>query len=430
MQEIVLKGIDEKIYYEQLDNGLPVYMLVNDKVNNFYMTLSAKYGSIDTEYKCKGDKEWTKVHNGVAHFLEHVNFNEGENETAHEYFNKLGSSINAFTTFDFTLYEVFASSEFEKNLNHLLDYVQTPYFTKKLIEKEKGIIKEEIKRQKDIPEWVLEMKIREAVYREHPRRISIAGEVEDIDGITKEELYDCYNTFYQPNNMFLVAVGNFSIESAMAIIKKELGTKVNTQGKARIRRVKESKNVANPDMQLSLNVKIPKIALGYKMPFETFQIKDHVELDLYLNMFASLLFGSSSLFKERVRNNNLMTSFYYEWETIKGYKTLLIFAETENPELLIGEVEKELQNIETTVDDIERIKKVWISNEVKAIDYIESMVSSIIEDKISYNKVIFNRVDLIKKIHKKKLDEIISKMDFTNRAKVILLPNKIITKEQ
>ena len=124
MQEIVLNGIDEKVLYEVLDNGLSVYMLVNEKVNNFYMTLSVKYGSIDTEFKCKGDKEFTKVHNGVAHFLEHVNFNEGEGKTAHDYFNKLGSSINAFTTFDFTLYEVFASSEFTKNLNHLLKNLQ------------------------------------------------------------------------------------------------------------------------------------------------------------------------------------------------------------------------------------------------------------------------------------------------------------------
>ena len=106
MQEINLKGIDEKIYYDICDNGLPIYMVVNDKVNNFYITLNVRYGSVDTEYKVKGSKEYEKVHNGLAHFLEHVNFNEGEGLTAHDYFNNLGSSINAFTTFDFTSYGI------------------------------------------------------------------------------------------------------------------------------------------------------------------------------------------------------------------------------------------------------------------------------------------------------------------------------------
>lgn len=430
MKQLKFEQIDTDCYVETLENGLDVILIPYQNKKDYYISYVTKFGSEINTFIPVGGKKYNKYSNGVAHFLEHKKFEQEDGTDPFQFFSESGTGANAFTSFNSTQYVCYGTKQFERNLEYLLKYVNSPYFTDENVEKEKGIIKEEIKRQKDIPEWVLEMKIREAVYKEHPRRISIAGEVEDIDGITKEELYDCYNTFYQPNNMFLVAVGNFSTESAMAIIKKELGTKVNTQGKARIRRVKEPRNVANSDMQLALNLKIPKIALGYKMPFESFQIKDHVELDLYLNMFASLLFGSSSLFKERVRNKNLMTNFYYEWETIKGYKTLLIFAETENPELLIGEIENELQNIETTVDDIERIKKVWISNEVKAIDYIESMVSSIIEDKINYNKVIFNRVELIKKIHKKKLDEIIAKMDFTNRAKVILLPNKIITKEQ
>ena len=151
MKEIKLKGIDEVLYYDECDNGLPIYMWVNDKVNNFYMTLSVKYGSIDTEFKTKDSDEYIKVSDGIAHFLEHVKFNESDTTTAHDYFNTLGSSINAFTTFNFTSYEVFASSEFSKNLNHLLDYVQTPYFTDQLTEKEKGIICEEVKMGKNNP---------------------------------------------------------------------------------------------------------------------------------------------------------------------------------------------------------------------------------------------------------------------------------------
>ena len=192
MQEIILKGCDEKILTETLDNGLQVYMLVNEKVNNFYMTLSVKYGSVDTEYECKGEKEYRQVHNGVAHFLEHVNFNEGEGLTAHDYFNKLGSSINAFTTFDFTLYEVFASSEFTSNLNHLLDYVQTPYFTKDLIEKEKGIICEEVKMGKNNPGHKLYYGMNNALFKNDKRKNLVTGEIEDVKATTVFELQDIY----------------------------------------------------------------------------------------------------------------------------------------------------------------------------------------------------------------------------------------------
>lgn len=300
MQEIVLKGIDEKIYYEQLDNGLPVYMLVNDKVNNFYMTLSAKYGSIDTEYKCKGDKEWTKVHNGVAHFLEHVNFNEGENETAHEYFNKLGSSINAFTTFDFTLYEVFASSEFEKNLNHLLDYVQTPYFTKKLIEKEKGIIVEEVKMGKNNPGHKLYYGMNEALFKKDKRRYPVTGEVEDVKATTVEELQNVYDTFYHPKNMYMVITGNFNPYEAIGIIKENQSKKEFPEYRYPVSRLeKEPSGVNDEYKEIEANVEIPKVKICYKMSKSDFGDIDDKLLNIYLSIILRNNFGVTSTLRDR-----------------------------------------------------------------------------------------------------------------------------------
>ena len=124
-----------------------------------------------------------------------------------------------------------------------------------------------------------------------------------------------------------------------------------------------------------------------------------------------------------------MTNFYFEWESIKDYKTLIIYSETENPDLLIDEVQKELENIQIEEADFERMKKVWIANEVKMIDYVDTTVSNIYYDLINYHRVIENKVDLIRNMSKEKLDQILSNMSFKNRSKVILLPNKIITKE-
>lgn len=429
MKKISLKKLDINCYLETLKNRLEIILIPYKSKKDYYISYVTKYGSEINTFVPAGEKKYTKVSNGIAHFLEHKMFEQEDGVDPFEFFSESGTGANAFTSFNSTQYICYGTKGFERNLEFLLKYVNSPYFTDENVEKEKGIIKEEIKMQADVPEWILDTKLREGLYSIHPKRISIAGECDDIDGITKEELYKCYNTFYQPNNMFLVIVGNFNKDNAINIVKNVLESKKNKYPSIKIKDIKEPKSVANKDIQLSINLKIPKIALGYKMPVDIFSIKDEFELDLYLQVFASLLFGSSSIFRERIRNKNLMTNFYYEWDSIKGYKSFIILAETENPELLIDEIEAELKNISFNVDDIERIKKVWISNEVKATDFIETVVNNIIDDKIRYNKVIDNKIDLIRKINKQKLDEIVLKMNFNNRTKVILLPNKIITKE-
>ena len=161
MEKITLNNLDEYIYHDVTDEGLNIYMWVNKKVKNFYMTLNTKYGSIHTEFKPKDSKNYIKVPNGIAHFLEHLMFYQPDNTTAHEYFTKLGAQINACTTNDFTFYEVFSSSYFKENLNYLLDYVYTPYYTKENIKTERGIITEEIKMYEDHPNAQLIFKTHE-----------------------------------------------------------------------------------------------------------------------------------------------------------------------------------------------------------------------------------------------------------------------------
>ena len=225
MKKIKLERFDEIIYYDVCSNGLPIYMWVNEKVSSFYATLSVKYGSIDTEFILNNKKKSCKVPKGTAHFLEHVKFNEGENKTAHEYFNKLGSSINAFTTFDYTSYEVFGSSNIKDNIEHLLDYVETPYFTKKLVNKEAGIIKEEVKMGKNNPSQVLLYALNNIIYQNNNRKYYITGDEEDVSAITEEDLKLVYDSFYHPENMFIVITGNFNPYHVAAIIKENQAKK-------------------------------------------------------------------------------------------------------------------------------------------------------------------------------------------------------------
>ena len=428
MKKINLKGLDQDVYVETLKNNLNVIMVPYTNKKNYFMTYATRYGSNINAFVPVGSKKGITVPNGIAHFLEHKMFEQADGVDPFTFFAETGTGANASTSYTSTQYICYGTKEFSKNLDFLLKFVNEPYFTDENVLKEKGIIKEEIKMYDDIPESVLENKLKENLYHIDPHRIDIAGACSDIDKITKEDLYLCYNTFYNPNNMFIIIAGNFNKEEALDIIKNRLDKKENRISKITIKDYKEPKSVYKKEEELSVNIKVPKIGLGYKFSKDDLKLDDELELDLYLSMLTSLLFGSASLFRERVRKENLMTNFYYEWDDIKKYKSLLLYAETENPDLLVAEIEKELSNIIITQEDFERMKKVWISNEVKMIDYVETTVNNLYDDMIRYKKVIDNKVELIRNLDFNKLSKLLGQMKFNNRSKVILLPMKIITK--
>ena len=425
MQEIVFKGIDEKVLTEKLDNGLQVYMLVNEKVNNFYMTLSVKYGSVDTEYKCERDKEWTQVHNGVAHFLEHVNFNEGENATAHEYFNKLGSSINAFTTFDFTLYEVFASSEFEKNLNHLLDYVQTPYFTKKLIEKEKGIICEEVKMGKNSPGHKLYYGMNEALFKKDKRKYLVTGEVLDVQATTVEELQGIYDTFYHPENMYLVITGNFNPYEAIGIIKENQAKKKFPKYRNPVSRLEvEPEGVNEEYKEIEANVEIPKVKICYKMDKDVFGDIDEKLLTIYLSIILRNNFGSTSYLRDDLLEKELVVAIGAGREIFNDTVTIEINIETKYPSEVIPIVKDKMTHLELTEADLKRRIKCNIAALINDFDDIEYINTDMVDQLMTYGKVYDDLYDKYKSLKLKTAKDIMAKINLDNCSTVLLVPFK------
>ena len=218
MKKIIINKTKEELYYHKFDNGLELYVLPNINQKNFYITLNTKFGSINTEFKTSSEK-FKKVPNGIAHYLEHLMFNM-EGGTAFDFFSKIGSSVNAFTSYNITCYEVFSSTYFKENLNYLLDYVQTPYFTKENVNNERGIIKEEINMYKNNPNVELTYATFSNVFVNDNRKYLISGEVDDIKNITVDDINLCYETFYNPNNMFIVINGNVNPYEDLAIIEE------------------------------------------------------------------------------------------------------------------------------------------------------------------------------------------------------------------
>lgn len=419
MKKINLKGLDLVAYTETLSNGLDVIFVPFEKKSNYYISYATRFGSEITSFTPAGEKKSIKVPDGIAHFLEHKMFEQESGEDPFAYFSKSGTGANASTSYENTQYICYGTKNFIDNLRYLIQYVNAPYYTDENVEKEKGIIAEELKMYADLPDVQLETKLRENVYHVHPRRVDIGGTVDEIYKITKEDLYLCYNNFYSPNNMFILVVGKFPMEEAMSVIHQELDTRENLE-KAEIATIKEKKSVRKKEDSFVGNIQVPKIAVGLKVPIADLGEYEDLELDLYLTMFTTMLFGSSSLFRERARNEKLLNNFYSDWDNTEQYKTYMILSSTNHPESLVQEIKKELSNHELDEAMFDRMKKVWIANEVKMADYIDSTVNNVFDDMIRYHKVIPNKVDMIRKMNMKTLEKIVSKIDFDNLSVVIM----------
>ena len=417
MKEIELSKLDMTLYYDKLKNGLEVYLLPYDNKKNYYMSYATRYGSETTTFVPAGEEEEVSVPLGIAHFLEHKMFEQEDGVDPFTYFSESGTGANAMTFFDYTQYICYGTKKFEDNLEYLIKYVNSPYYTDQNVEKEKGIIAEELKMYADIPDYQLDNYLRQNVYHKHPRRIDIGGSVEEIYKITKEDLYTCYNSFYSPNNMFILIVGGFDKDKAYEIIKNSLED-IDNRGKAKTSKISEPKEVRCEYQEVSSNISVPKIAVGLKICDRTLGKYNIFDLDLYIQMISTILFGSSSSFRERVRNKKLINNFYTEVETIDGFHTLYIMSSSEEPDELIKEIKDELGNVKINKNDFERMKKVWIANEVKMIDDVDSTVNNLYDDIIRYKEVIGDKVDRIRSLDFDIMNEIVEKINFNNIAVV------------
>ena len=423
MKAIELKGLDQTLYYEKLENGLEVYMLPYKNKSNYTMHYLTKYGSIQTTFIPYGEKEKITVPDGIAHFLEHKMFEQEDGVDPFTYAAKTGTYSNASTNFECTRYYFEGNQAFQDNLNYLLDFVGSPYFTDENVEKEKGIIAEEIKQYDDEVEWVFEEEMKKALLQKDNHRVDIAGTIESINTITKEDLYNTYYTFYQPSNMFLVISGDFKVEDAINTIKNnETLRNAKTNFKVKVFQEEEPLAVNEKIKELEFNVVNTKVGYGIKIPIK--HIKDKYLFNLYIGLMLSIKFGLSSVFREKLKKEQLMTSFYMEREIVGEYLIIVFKADSETPFELIEEIKKELSNIEIPEEEINRLKKVWISSEVIMIDNINMSLENIVDDIIEFGDIIPNKVEIFRSLNKKDYDKILSSIDFSNSSTVIIRPKE------
>lgn len=382
MNKMTFDTIEETIYAKKLPNGLQVFLLPKHDVSKVYGLFTTNYGSIDRTFTPINEQEKITVPDGIAHFLEHKLF-EKENYDVMGEFSKQSASPNAFTSFTKTAYLFSTTDLAEKNVETLLDFVQEPYFSDKSVEKEKGIIIQELKMYEDQPEWRSYMGTIKNMFKEHPVNIDIIGTESSINAITKEDLYTCYNTFYHPENMALFVTGNFDVEAMSNLIENNQANK-NFTKVAPIDKGKydEPKQVATKESVIHLPVSIPKVTIGIKESAQNMNGENLLKRELLQTMILDYYFSTSGSFYEQLYEEELIDdSFDYSTNVEESFSFSLISSNTMNPNQFAKRVKELLLSTKSdTISDekFQILKKKRVGQILRAMNSLEFVANQYI----------------------------------------------------
>lgn len=418
MKKIVYKGVEDTVYYEKLPNGLDVYMYPSDTAKNFYLAYNVRFGSVDTEFKVGKEKRFTSVPNGTAHFLEHQMFQEDDGHTAFEYFATLGSSVNAFTTYNYTSYEVTASDHFKENLEYLLRYVENPVFKQNSVSKERGIIKEEIRMYDNTPMSVLNFGLEYNLNNVDGHKYLISGTEEDIKEISAETLQNCYDAFYTPSNMFLVLTGKFLPLEALGIIKSVENEREEQPRKKITRKVyKEPVEVDLPYDVREMDVSVPKLKVAYKIDKDDFKNYSDLDLKIYLDAILVAKFSDiSDLYESLTEQNLVMYGMYATRDVRDDYVVLTFEMETDYRDQVLDLIRAELRNIKLSKEELERVKKSNIAAFILHFNDIMDVAQDIEDDVLSSNRITDDIFDIYKNMDLRMANDIASKINIDNEC--------------
>ncbi|MCI8394244.1 MAG: insulinase family protein [Bacilli bacterium] len=422
MKKIPLKGLNEIVYYDECENGLPILLWPHEKAQGYYLTLSVKYGSLHTEFR-KGNKNY-QVPNGVAHFLEHLNFQE-EDGDAQTFYQKNGSDVNAFTTFLYTSYEVYGSDFLKENLEHLLDFVMTPYFDQKMVQNEKNIIVEENKMDLDNPANMLYYGMYRNLFKKDKHQYYITGEKKDILKTTLEDIQLVYDTFYHPANMFLIVTGQFNPYEVVHIVKENQKMKdFPTWTNPKFKEIKEPAKIVKEYEEIFTNVEIPKIRLGIKIPRKQFKESDNVKLRFLLTLILNSNFGSTSDLYEELMEQDLIVGLSTEKTIVGDYVVIFVNAETKYPDEVIPLLKQAFQHLKMDEKTLNRKLHSAIANMVLGYDDIVEVNSGLQEQIIYYGKVLEDQKELLNSLTLEDVHNVISSIRVKEMSTMVLKPNK------
>ena len=400
--------IDEKVYEHELDNGLKLFIIPKPGFQKTFVTYTTQFGSLDNHFKPIGSQQFVKVPDGVAHFLEHKLF-EKEEEDLFTAFAEENAQANAFTSFDRTSYLFSATSNIESNIKRLLDMVETPYFTEETVNKEKGIIAEEIKMYQEQPGYKLMFNTLRAMYSNHPIRVDIAGSVESIYDITKDDLYLCYETFYHPSNMVLFIVGDVNPQNMIDLVEQHEAKRNKTnQPKIERAEIDEPIEVNQHNVTEQMKLQSPRLMLGFKNQPLKESSEKYVQRDLEMTFFYELIFGEETDFYQNLLNKDLIDeTFGYQFVLEPSYSFSIITSATQQPdelkELLLNELKKYRgQLVDQEAFDL--LKKQFIGEFISSLnspEYIANQYAKLYFEGVS----VFDMLEIVENITLESVNE-------------------------
>lgn len=400
--------IDEKVFEHELDNGLKLFIIPKPGFQKTFVTYTTQFGSLDNHFKPLGSNEFVKVPDGVAHFLEHKLF-EKEEEDLFTAFAEENAQANAFTSFDRTSYLFSATNHLESNIKRLLTMVETPYFTEETVNKEKGIITEEIKMYQEQPGYKLMFNTLRAMYSKHPIRVDIAGSVDSIYDITKDDLYLCYETFYHPSNMVLFVVGDVDPQSIVDLVDNHEKQRNKTnQPQIERAQIKEPEEVNTHTVTEKMKLQSPRLMLGFKNQPLNESSEKYVQRDLEMTFFYELIFGEETDFYQDLLNKDLIDeTFGYQFVLEPSYSFSIITSATQHPdelkELLINELKKYRGHL-ADQEAFDLLKKQFIGEFISSLnspEYIANQYAKLYFEGVS----VFDMLEIVENITLESVNE-------------------------
>jgi len=429
MRERQYARFNTTVFTETLENGLTVCLIPKPGFQQVFSMFTTRYGSIDSKFRIgvDGTAKVIEVPDGIAHFLEHKMFEEEDGDVFTE-FATHGASANAFTSFDQTSYLFSATEDIVQNTNTLLDFVQRPYFTDENVEKEKGIIGQEIRMYDDNPDWRGFFGLLRAMYGVHPLRVDIAGTVESIAKIDKETLYRCHETFYHPGNMVYCAVGGFDPESVMNTIRENQASK-SFRTLPVVERIyaEEPAGVYEQKTIAYLSVIESRCLLGWKDQAVGKTGRDLLAHEMCSGVVMDALFGrSSALYDELIEEGLVDQGFSWEYEATETYGYSIVGSNTNNPDALVARIDQAIRDAISDglqASDFERSRRKAIGRFMSSLD----QPSTIVRGFTSYYLKgidVFDTVDILEQLTLEQANERLRGHFLpTQRSISLVLPN-------
>jgi len=416
----------QKVYKEILDTGLKIYICIKPGFSKKIGMYGTHYGSIDTDFFDVIENKRKKVPNGIAHFLEHKLF-EQEDGNALDMFAKMGVSSNAYTSYDHTAYFFETDNKFEKCVETLFSFITSPYFTDENVEKEKGIIEQELKMYDDSPDSVVYYNVLRAMYNKYPLNIDIGGTVESVYSITKEDLYSSYNSFYNPQNMFVIIIGDVDVEQTIELIKKCHKKMPNKHSQTPKRFYENEENhIAMKEIEKKLDIYMPNICVGFKIGKN--KGKENVRNAIITDYINKAFFSDISDFYEDMYKEGILTSpMYLTYESGKDFSHILIFFSSLKYKECENKLRKYIEKIKCdgmSAELFEMVKNKKIGQMIYSTEDLmhvsHEIIASIIED-----TNVFEEAKIINSITLNEVNEYLkTKFDFEKMVVSRVLPKE------